>query len=166
LASWINLVGQARIRGTIASDALVDAASDIWSVHDMFAEAMAGAYRDTLMTEMLRGERERSALVTAILEGHVIDEATLWDAADVLTSHGPFTVVVAQPARLAQEVLPDAERQLRNRDIASASCLLPDLHVGILRFSDNDPDIEALRSHLDSMAQGPIGVSPLYSRLN
>jgi hypothetical protein len=57
----------------------------------MFAEAMAAAYRDTVMTEMLRGERERSALVTAILEGRVIDEATLWDAADVLKlpSHGP-----------------------------------------------------------------------------
>jgi hypothetical protein len=165
---WTNVVEQARIRGTIASDALVDAASDIWSAHDMFAEAMAAAYRDTVMTEMLRGERERSALVTAILEGRVIDEATLWDAADVLKlpSYGPFAVVVAQPARLAQEVLPDAERRLRDLDIASAWCLLPDLHVGILRFSNDDPDIESLRSHLDSMTQGRIGVSPLYPRLN
>jgi hypothetical protein len=165
---WTNVVEQARIRGTIASDALVDAASDIWSAHDMFAEAMAAAYRDTVMTEMLRGERERSALVTAILEGRVIDEATLWDAADVLRlpSDGPFTVVVAQPARLAQEVLPDAERQLREHGIASAWCLLPDLHVGILRFSSDDPDVEDLRSRLDSMTQGPIGVSPLYPRLN
>ncbi|CAN5348263.1 helix-turn-helix domain-containing protein [soil metagenome] len=165
---WANVVEQARIRGTIASDALVDAASDIWSAHDMFAEAMAAAYRETVMTEMLRDERERSALVTAILEGRVIDEATLWDAADVLKlpSRGPFAVVVAQPARLAQEVLPDAERQLRRRDIASAWCLLPDLHVGILRFSVDDPDTDTLRGHLDAMTQGAVGVSPLYSRLN
>jgi hypothetical protein len=165
---WANVVEQARIRGTIASDALVDAASDIWSAHDMFAEAMAAAYRDTVMTEMLRGERERSAIVTAILEGRVIDEATLWDAADVLNlpSSGPFAVVVAQPARLAQEVLPDAERRLREHGIASAWCVLPDLHVGILRFSSDPPDLDGLRSQLDSMTQGRVGVSPLYARLN
>ena len=165
---WTHLVERARVRGTVASDALVDAASDIWSAHDMFAEAMASSYRDAVLTEMLRGERERSALVAAILEGRVLDEAALWDAADVLRlpSHGPFTVVVARPERLAQEALPNAEAELRARGIASAWSLLPDLHVGILRFAAEEPDAEELRAHLDAITRDRVGVSPPYGRLN
>src|ERR1022692_3567623 len=41
---WANLVEQARRQDLVSSDALVDAASDIWAVHDTFAEAMAAAH--------------------------------------------------------------------------------------------------------------------------
>lgn len=164
---WKHLVESARSRGLVGNDTLVDAASDIWSAHDMFAEAMASAYREAVLTEMLRQERERSALVGALLEGRTLDETTLWDAADLLRlpSQGPFAVVAAESADLAREALPGAETRLRTQGIASAWRLLPDLQVGILRFRD-DARLQMLPEQLHPIARGRVGVSPPYTRLN
>jgi hypothetical protein len=78
---WTNLVTHARGQGLVTSDALVDAASDIWSVHDTFAEAMATAYRETATAQALRDERQRSALVAAVLEGRPLNETAMWNVA-------------------------------------------------------------------------------------
>jgi hypothetical protein len=81
---WQRVVDHARRGGTPPSDVLVDVASDVWTVHDTFAEAMASAYRDAAMAQVLRDERERSALVAALLEGRVLEDTTVWDIADLL----------------------------------------------------------------------------------
>jgi hypothetical protein len=67
---WKRMVDHARRKDLVPSDVLVDAASDIWAIHDTFAEATA--YRDTAMAQALRDERERSALTAALLEGRVL----------------------------------------------------------------------------------------------
>jgi hypothetical protein len=163
---WTHLVQRARKGGVVSSEALVDAASDIWSAHDTFAQAMADAYRDAVFATMLRGEQERSALVAALLQGQAVDETTTWDTADVLRlpSTGPFVVVAAEGLRLAQEALPGAENRLRTGDIASAWHLLPDLHVGIVRLR-TDAQLDQLVAHLTPLAQSRVGISPTYPRL-
>jgi hypothetical protein len=163
---WQSLVEHARREGRVSAEALVDAASDIWSAHDTFAEAMAASHRETAMQQILRDERERSALVAALLEGKLLDEFTVWDVADVLRlpKRGPFIVVAAESPQIAQEALPDVENRLRGHGIGSAWRLLPDAHVGIVRLTD-ERQLAPLVELLTALARGRTGLSPAYPEL-
>jgi hypothetical protein len=160
---WTSLVSHARRQGLVTPDALVNAASDIWSVHDTFAEAMASAYRETAMAQALRDESERSALVAAVLEGRPLNETTMWNVADLLRlpSRGPFVVVAAEAQEIALEALPHAETSLRVHGIGSAWRLLPEMQVGIVRL-DEDDQVPHLVRILDGLARGRVGISPTY----
>ncbi|MEV6905010.1 hypothetical protein [Amycolatopsis sp. NPDC051372] len=74
---WHSLVRHARTRAQVSDQALVDAASDLWSAHDTFAEEMAAAHREATMALVLRNEGERSALVGALLEGRPLNETSV-----------------------------------------------------------------------------------------
>ncbi len=163
---WTRLVDQARATGTVSSDVLVDAASGIWAVHDTFAEAMASSYREAAMAQALRDERERSALVAALLEGRVLEDATVWEVADLLRlpRQGPFVVVAAESPQIGSEALPHVETGLRVRGINSAWRLLPEMHIGVVRLSD-EPNRRQLADVLSGLAQRRVGVSPQYQRL-
>lgn len=160
---WTNLVTHARRQGLVTSDALVYAASDIWAVHDTFAEAMASAYRETATAQALRDERQRSALVAAVLEGRPLHETTMWNVADLLRlpSRGPFVVVAAEVQEIAMEALPHAESRLHIQGIGSARRLLPETQVGIVRLPDDD-QVPVLTGILDDLARGRVGISPTY----
>ncbi|WP_326569016.1 helix-turn-helix domain-containing protein [Amycolatopsis rhabdoformis] len=163
---WHSLVLHARTREQVSDQALVDAASDLWSAHDTFAEEMAAAHRETTMALVLRNEGERSALVGALLEGRPLHETSVWEVADVLRlpKRGPFVVVAAESVQLAQEALPGIENRLRTRRIGSAWRLTPDAQIGIVRF-ENDADLRPLASTLTESARSRIGVSPPYLAL-
>jgi sugar diacid utilization regulator len=163
---WERLVDRARGQDLVPSDVLVDAASDIWAAHDTFAEAMASAYRDTAMAQVLRDERERSALVAALLEARVLEDTTVWEIADLLglPRQGPFVVVAAESTQIAQEALPHVDAQLRIRGIGSAWRLLPELHVGIIRLPDAG-HLGQLTTVLTGTARARVGVSPAYTQL-
>jgi hypothetical protein len=164
---WNQLLDRARSGGRVTSDALVDAASQIWTAHDTFSQAMADAYRDAVFGEMLRTEQERSALVGVLLEGRITDELTSWDAADLLrlSGQGPFIVVAAEVVQLAQEAIPGAETRLRLKGMSSAWRLLPDLHVGIVRLT-SEAQVPRLTEELAKTARSRVGISPVYPRLN
>jgi hypothetical protein len=163
---WTRLVDQARDTRTVSSDVLVDAASGIWAVHDTFAEEMASAYREAAMAQALRDERERSALVAALLEGRALQDATVWEIADLLRlpRQGPFVVVAAESPQIGSEALPHVETGLRVRGIDSAWRLLPEMHIGVVRLP-NEPDRRQLAEVLSGLAQRRVGVSPPYQRL-
>ncbi|MEA5360808.1 helix-turn-helix domain-containing protein [Amycolatopsis sp., V23-08] len=163
---WHSLVLHARAQQQVSNQALVDAASDLWSAHDTFAEEMAAAHRETTMALVLRNEGERSALVGALLEGRPLHETSVWDVADVLRlpKRGPFVVVAAESVQLAQEALPGIENRLRTRRIGSAWRLLPDAQIGIVRF-EHDADLGPLKATLAASARSRIGVSPPYPAL-
>ncbi|QYN25652.1 PucR family transcriptional regulator [Amycolatopsis sp. DSM 110486] len=163
---WHSLVRHARTQERVSDQALVDAASDLWSAHDTFAEEMAAAHREATMALVLRNEGERSALVGALLEGRPLHETSVWEVADVLRlpKRGPFVVVAAESVQLAQEALPGIENRLRARRIGSAWRLMPDAQIGIVRF-ENDADLRPLASTLTASAHSRIGVSPPYRAL-
>ncbi|MEV0069736.1 helix-turn-helix domain-containing protein [Amycolatopsis sp. NPDC050768] len=163
---WHSLVRHARTQEQVSDQALVDAASDLWSAHDTFAEEMAAAHREATMALVLRNEGERSALVGALLEGRPLHETSVWEVADVLRlpKRGPFVVVAAESVQLAQEALPGIENRLRARRIGSAWRLMPDAQIGIVRF-ENDADLRPLASTLTASAHSRIGVSPPYRAL-
>lgn len=163
---WTRMVDQARRTKAVSSDVLVDAASDIWAVHDTFAEAMASAYREAAMEQALRDERERSALVAALLEGRALEDATVWEIADLLRlpRQGPFVVVAAESPQIGSEALPHVETGLRVRGIVSAWRLLPEMHVGVVRVPDERARRQ-LAEVLSGLARRRVGVSPPYQRL-
>jgi hypothetical protein len=118
------------------------------------------------VAQVLRDERERSALVATLLEGRVLEETTVWDIADLLQlpRRGPFVVVAAELPQLAHEALPYVETQLRVRGIGSAWRLLPELLFGIILLPGGAL-LQQLTEVLARAAQARIGVSPAYTVL-
>src|SRR6266568_2508548 len=119
---WDCVVTEARQSETLSDAELVQIASDVWALHEAFTMEMMTAYRDELTKQALQRDRERSALVEALLEGPLADTATVWDAADLLglPYQGLFAVVAAETTALARQPLPNIENRLRARDIGSA----------------------------------------------
>jgi hypothetical protein len=145
---------------------LVLATTAIWALVDDYAEELTTAYRDTTAEVMLAQQNRRSALVEALFAGGTATEGTLWDIARVLelSLDGTFVVVAAETPRLGQEPLPQMENRLRERSLASAWRLTPDLQVGVVSMRDPQASgvvIEMLREN----PTGRVGVSPVFSGL-
>lgn len=163
---WELLIAETTQGQRVTSDALVRAASDIWTVQDGSIQAMAAAYRDVLTARVVAQEHERSALVGALLEGRITDTTTLWEAADILRlpASGLYVVVAAEPPQLGREALPGVESALRLEGITSAWRLLPSLQVGIACLSV-PKQMGMLVEVLMRCAAGRVGVSPPYDSL-
>ncbi len=162
-----DVVADEAHRTALVSDAdLVRAASDVWTLNEMFTTEMISAYRDVMTERAVREDQTRSALVAALLEGTATTTKTVWEAADLLSLpyQGRFVVVVAETISLAQPALPTVEHHLRARDIGSAWRLRPDQQVGIVSFRPATP-VGILTEVLQGAANGRIGVSPTYSHL-
>jgi hypothetical protein len=164
---WEAMVTHSRRRGLASSDALVGAASTLWAAHDAYTDAMTTAYRDAMTTEMIRNERERSALVDALLDGRLSDMTDIWDAAEVLRlpSKGTYVVIAAEVPQIAHEALPGAESRLAGRGIGSAWCLRADLQIGVACVPAKDR-LTTLVAALREMATARVGISPGYPALD
>ena len=130
---WETLVVEAHRRGTTSSEALVAAASALWIGHDEYTDAMVTAYRETLAADLRHDERERTAMVEALLDGTVSGSSSIWEIADLLRlpSSPEYVVVAAEVSDVAREALPGIEGRLIRKDIASAWQLRPEMQVGI-----------------------------------
>jgi GGDEF-like domain len=164
---WEAMVTYARRRGLASSDALVGAASTLWAAHDTYTDTMTTAYRDAMTTEMIRNERERSALVDALLDGRLSDMTDIWDAAELLRlpSKGTYVVIAAEVPQIAHEALPGAEPRLAGRGIGSAWCLRADLQVGVACLPAVDR-LTILVTILQELATARVGISPGYPTLD
>ncbi len=96
---WEGLVAQARAEGQAGRelvDALVDAASVIWEIIDIYSAAVADSYRRSEAVMARRAATRRDAAVDALLEGRGADRAVVADAAATLDlpEHGPYAVLV------------------------------------------------------------------------
>jgi hypothetical protein len=158
---WDCVVTEARQSGTLSDAELVQIASDVWALHEAFTMEMMTAYRDELTKHALQRDRERSALVEALLAGPLADLGTVWEVADLLGL--PYGGVFAETA-LARQPLPNIENRLRAQDIGSAWRLLPDLQVGIVSLRSPET-VEPIAMMLRSAATARIGVSPAYTGL-
>lgn len=79
-------------------EALVDGASAVWEVVDVFSSAVADAYRETEELIARRDGRRREALVDALLDGRGAERAVAAEAAAVLDlpEQGAYAVVVLE----------------------------------------------------------------------
>jgi PucR C-terminal helix-turn-helix domain/GGDEF-like domain len=162
---WESLAERAR-QHQIPSNVMVEAASEIWLVQDLFTQAMTGGYRDEMNQRMLASEHERSAIVSAVLEGRPTEVGTLWEAAEVLglPRRGPYVTVVAASPGLGRQALPQIEARLRALDMASAWRLTSDSQLGIVWLGmpeHLDRLVDALRHH----SSDSVGISTVYDDL-
>jgi hypothetical protein len=163
---WEALVAEARERGRTSSEALVAAASALWVGHDEYTDAMATSYRETLTADLRHDERERTAMVEALLDGAVPGSSSTWEIADLLRlpPSPDYVVVAAEVSDLAREALPGVEGRLLRKDIASAWQLRPEMQVGIACVK-TPAKLDALVSAVRQVNAGRVGVSPPYSAL-
>lgn len=152
--------------GTVSHQEVIDAATEMWWRADHFGHAVTEAHRDATTEILLRQEHERSAMVEALITGTVADNASLWDTAGRLglPHEGHFVVVVADSPTAGRDPLPGIAGRLRELDTMSVWRLAPHQSIGVLSLPE--PDTTLVGQCLEQCAEGPIGVSPLFGRLD
>jgi sugar diacid utilization regulator len=151
--------------GDASTRALVDVAGSMFELHNAYSAAAVSGYRDESRQILRTTERERAALVEAVLTGTAA-HGTLWEVAQALRLpvDGAFVVVAAEAVDVGHDPLPRIESVIAGMDVASVWRLQPDVLVGVVslhRRERLDALLEALRRH----ATGRIGVSPVFPEL-
>jgi hypothetical protein len=149
-----------------ARDLLLKSAADIWAVSDELAAQVTDAYRGALADRARRDGQTRSVLVGNLLDGDGTHAEQLWETADALDlrSGTEFVIVSAHCAAPGVEALPDIERELRKKNVASAWRLVNDQQDGLvaLRFGFDRAQLKEL---LEAMATSRVGMSGPFLRL-
>lgn len=161
-----DCLAETAARSSVPAEVTLRAASEMWLVLDTFTQEMAEGYREEITAQVLSQEQERSALVQALLEGR-LDEANLWDAADILQLplRGPYVVIAAQVPGIGRHALPRVQAALGSIRVVSAWRLLHDVEVGIARMPGPQDHLGALVDALQSVNTGRVGISPPYQDL-
>jgi len=164
---WRLLVDEARRAGTPAYEALIDTATDIWTLADDYSQAVTDAYREAQADRLFEQARQRAALIEAVLTGEFTDQGTLWEIAERLRMpfDGAFLVIAAEAASIGDNPLGRLEPRLAALDIASAWRLLPGLELGLISLGRSSRLSTALNLVTD-LAHSRIGVSPEFVRLD
>lgn len=158
LASWQP--------GRISREALIRATARMWQAQDLYTNAMAGAYRQQAMHQVLEDEAERAALAEALLEGRIFDDRSIWEIAQLLRlpQRGPYVVVVAESPVVVSRHFPVSRGCWASVDVSSAWRLLPDLQIGIAHIGSKTAH-DALLQLLGRVATTQVGVSPPFDCL-
>jgi hypothetical protein len=161
-----DCLADAAARSAVPAVVTLRAASELWLALDTFTQEMADGYREEVTFQVLGQEEERSAVLQALLEGR-LDEANLWEAADILRIplRGSYVVIAAQVPGPGRYALPQAEAALKRIGVISAWRLLHDAEVGIAWLPGPRTHLARLADSLHSLSTGLVGVSPCYDDL-
>ncbi|GAA4256287.1 PucR family transcriptional regulator [Dactylosporangium darangshiense] len=148
------------------AEALLPAASELWSIMDELSSSVTDAYRETVVELTRSHAQTRNAMLDVLLHGDTGDGSRLWESAAGLRlpRQGVFVVAAAHAERLGAESIPHAEEALRARDIESAWRVEIDAHVGVVVLTPRNT-IDRLCALLADLAGGPVGVSEQYHSL-
>jgi len=143
-------------------ETLVDAASGVWELVDVFSSAVADSYRETETELARRGDRRRDALVDALLGGRGTERSVAADAAAALDlpEHGRYAVAVVAGEEMHRGSVHDA---LRARGLRSAWRTRTDREIVLVALGDAAP--ADLASGLESVGDLRAGVSPAVDGL-
>jgi len=164
--TWDELVDLAADRPRLSREALIRATGRLRLAQDVYTHAMASAYRDTVNRKVLNRAAERAALVEALIDGRIVEQADLWEIAKMLRlpARGPYVAVAAECASLGRSALTGIEAKLNSLEIASAWRLLPDVELGLVHVRD-DAMLDTLNRTLARVAVNRIGVSSRFDDL-
>jgi len=164
--TWDELVSLAANRRRLTREAFIRATGRLWLAQDVYTYAMASAYRDTVSRKVLSRAAERAALVEALIDGRIVEQADLWEIAKMLRlpARGPYVVVAAECASLGKSALRGIEAKLSSIEIASAWRLLPDVELGLVHVR-NHATLETLNKTLTGLASTRIGISSRFDDL-
>ncbi|NUP51776.1 MAG: helix-turn-helix domain-containing protein [Catenulispora sp.] len=162
---WQHLA-EAADRDEVPARTAVHAASELWRRLSGFTDVMSDSYRCELEARIRSHEQRRSALVQALLEGH-LSEPELWEAADVLRlpHSGPYVVIAARVAGAGEHGVAGIEDGLRDLSITSAWRLQHDVEIGVASLTRAPDQLDQLVAALTGGSAGRVGVSPLFDDL-
>jgi hypothetical protein len=167
---WEAVLQADRGARALDHDGLVRAASALWDLTDVLLPSMTDAYQRTVHEKAMARERERAALVGALVDGHFGDAQQLWDTVEALRlPHDiPYVVVAAEAAEVLgmseQERIRVLENRLARAGVPSAWRPLPDAHVGIAAIR-GDAWFDTLTDVL-SVWEHRAGISPRFEILS
>ena len=140
--------------------------ASIRRLSELVATTVAAGFRNQLTDLPLGDEPRLPFSIESLLDGRLVDDWTLWEAANQLRlpTTGPFVVVAAQVSSMGSEALPGIESMLRSLDAYSAWRLLPDLHVGVVHIH-SAPQLDKVLALVSRLAVAPVGVSAPYNDL-
>jgi DNA-directed RNA polymerase specialized sigma24 family protein len=150
---------------------LADAVWSVWRLQDVWVHSMTDAYYKA-SREMIRSrERERSALVGAVLDGRVQDPGELRDIAEALRlPHDSRCVVVAAevPSTGQQDKIRVVENRLSRAGIPSAWRLLPDGQAVVAGIAavGGAAGLQVLADVLSAGWEHRAGISPQFDTLD
>lgn len=166
---WEAVAEEVIAQGRWSERDLTETATALWWTADEFSAAATEAYREATAELVEQRERQRSALVEALITSGGLDRGAVWEIAEKLglPRAGSFVAVAAEGGEIGVEPLPGIVGRLRELGIWSAWRLLPRLQVGIVSLpsAELDPLVTALEVASDSNPVGRIGVSPVYPTL-
>jgi hypothetical protein len=163
---WDAIVDIATEKRGISRDTMIQATRRIWRFQNLYTDAMASAYRQQTMHQVLDDEAERAALTEALLDGRTITDYSVWEVAQLLRLplSGPYVVIAAECPTLGKQALPGISAKLRSIDVFSAWRLLPDLQVGIAQIPSSSTR-DTMLELIERQAIKRVGVSPQFDEL-
>ena len=156
----------ANSRPDLSREAFMRIFERLWLAQDAYTHAMADAYRETVSRKILNQAAERAALAEALIDGRIVEQADLWEIAQMLKlpARGPYVAVAAECASLGRSALIGIEAKLDSLDIASAWRLLPDVQLGLVYVRD-DAMLDILKCTLARLAVNRVGISSPFDDL-
>jgi hypothetical protein len=162
---WERLADAATEAGASA-EVITRAAADMWLILDTYTQDMADGYHAHVTAQAIEDQQQQSALVHAILDGH-LDGTGLWEAADILRlpSPGSYLVVVAAVAEPGRTALPGIHHRLEAVGLGSAWAVGHDTQIGIVATPAGSIDIDDVVTVLGGPGHGRVGISNAYHDL-
>ena len=163
---WDAVMTESTGRRGLNGAVLRDLTSKLWAAQEAYTDAMAVGHRAEQARRLRNDEAHRAMLIDTVLHGRLVEECSVWEAADCLRlpSSGPYVVIAAQMDGAGGEALPRIESKLRSLDVFSAWGLLPDLQVGIVHVK-NDKHLGDVLALVSRVATARVGVSARFDDL-
>lgn len=167
---WEAVLGRAGAEDRLDRDCLARAASAVWCLHDLWVQGMTNAYHQAAHEKILARGRERSALIGAVLDGHIHDTQGLWDTVETLRlpHDGPYVVVAAEVLEPGeQEQVRMVENRLSVAGVPSAWRLVPEGHAAVAGVAAirGAARLETLTRVLSAAWTHRAGISPRFQSL-
>jgi hypothetical protein len=162
---WEWLVARARASGAPVGDALLDGASEVWRIVDLFCAELAQAYREEESLLRDRDERVQAAVLGALLEGRGADPQFARDANHALgLKAGEQLVCVVGLANSPEELaLDNARERLRVGGFTSVWATLAGAEVGVVALGSRSAG--RARQLLAPAVRARAGMSPAFTVL-
>jgi hypothetical protein len=163
---WDAVVDVATEKRGFSRDMVIQATRRIWRFQNLYTDAMASAYRQQNMHQVLDDEAERAALTEALLDGRTITDYSVWEVAQLLRLplSGPYVVIAAECPALGKQAFPGISAKLRAVDIFSAWRLLPDIQVGLAHIPSSSTR-DTMFKLIERQTVKRVGVSPQFDEL-
>ena len=115
---WDAVMTESAMHNHVNGEALRVLTAKVSAAQDIYTDAMAVAYRAEQARRVLGDESERSVLIDSVPARRLLEQWSVWEAADYLRlpSSGPYVVVAAETRRDGHEALP------KSIDVASMDC--------------------------------------------